>query len=99
MHPSYDKSPLNDRQYRPVNLPVNGKAPEGIEKWGPKSQVRWFHRFYGQVLGTHAYWNDYYIDSTQHRGLCCESCMEDEQNGYRDWDEEVCCCRAMKDES
>ena len=91
--------PLEDPSYEPaVHPPVNGAPNTDVGKWGPASQMRWFRRFWGTpemptVLPSDAAL--YYCQSLEHRGFCCESCIDDALEGY--WDlAEDCCCRATR---
>ena len=88
--------PLEDPAYVPEHPPVNGVVPDVVAKWGPQSQLRWFRRFMNQVTPMRASgWDRFYCNSVEHRGLCCESCAEDAENGYGSF-EEHCCCYAVK---
>lgn len=87
-------SPLEDPTYEPAHQPVRGGVPDVVARWGPRSQLRWFDRFRAGLNPQRAeYWSRFYCSSLQHRGGCCPSCLDDEWNGYRDWDEGTCCCR------
>lgn len=91
-----DIPPLEDPDYQPLHPPVNGLIPDVVEKWGPRSQRRWFLRFNDQLQDQpYSVWEQYYVYSTEHRGLCCSSCESDADAGYGD-DLERCCCRADK---
>lgn len=93
--PLFDDSPLNDDGYEPSTHPADGRPPEVVARWGPKSQFRWFGRFQGELKPMpYREWENFYCDSPQHRGLCCASCIEDKNTGYGD-DIEDCCCRAL----
>lgn len=89
-------APLEDPTYRPKYPPVDGRIPAVVERWGPRSQVRWFRRF-GEQLGSRpvAVWDRYYVDSVAHRGLCCTSCLDDEYEGYGGYSS-GCCCKAKE---
>lgn len=92
-------APLEDPAYVPKHSPKNGYIPWVVEKWGARSQLRWFRRFYGQLRKPvwSAFWEPYFMDSVQHRGRCCEGCVGDFEDGY---DNGIgpgrCCCRAPK---
>jgi hypothetical protein len=94
--------PLEDPDYQPVHVPVHGRPPELVAKWGPRSQLRWFRRFYPEL---YAYVrgmkfpglasdiaNDYYCHSLEHKGPCCGSCISEEEDlGLRPYDDHCCC--------
>lgn len=89
-------APLEDPAYDPVHKPVNGVPPDVVARWGPRSQVRWFGRFWEQLRPQRKeFWDRFYCSSEQHRGDCCVSCTADAEEGYRDWDEDKCCCKAF----
>jgi hypothetical protein len=91
-------APLEDPAYEPLNPPVNGLPPDVVAKWGPRSQHRWFVRYQGQIKPMkYSEWDRFYCDSDDHLGLCCSSCISDIEEGYQDWDEDRCCCRAPLD--
>lgn len=89
-------APLEDPTYLPKHPPENGYIPWVVEKWGPRSQLRWFRRFYSQLrsTGRTSFWEPYFIDSVQHRGRCCSSCIGDYEDGYDSPYEDHCCCLA-----
>lgn len=86
-------APLEDPDYVPQHRPIDGVAPDVVEKWGAPSQLRWFIRYQGDLKPQpHSYWARFYCDSTQHLGLCCAYCIEvGEYIG-----EDECCCQAFK---
>lgn len=88
-----ESPPLEDPDYEPRHRPVNGRPPDVVAKWGAASQLRWFRRFPGLRL-TYQEWDSFYCESAQHRGLCCESCLQDAEWGFLDSDDH-CCCRAI----
>jgi hypothetical protein len=88
--------PLEDPDYRPLHPPgPRGEIPAVVAKWAAASQLRWFRRFTGQ-LGRFpgAVWARFHCASPDHLGLCCDSCLDDQQEGYGLDDR--CCCRATK---
>lgn len=88
-----DLAPLEDPRCEPAYKPVDGRAPEVVKKWGPRSQLRWFMRFRSELRPAPvAYWARFYCDSTEHPGLCCTSCIGDTNEGYTDVTENHCCC-------
>lgn len=92
-------APLEDPTYQPVHVPISGRAPDVVAKWGPRSQVRWFERFVGHGHDKYAradYWDRFYVESELHRGLHCSSCVEEQNGGYQDYDPDWCCCRATR---
>lgn len=87
--------PLEDLDYKPRYLPVNGKPNPAVAKWGPASQLRWFRRFWGTVEMPMLFDGDladFYCSSTEHKGACCPSCIDEQESGYFYIDD--CCCRA-----
>ena len=87
-------SGLEDPTYEPQHPPREGEVPLVVEKWGPRSQVRWFARFSTDLKPQPAaYWSRFYVSSVQHRGECCVSCQEDGEV-YDD----ACCCIALKNQ-
>lgn len=95
------RPPLEDPAYQPANVPTgDGDVPSVIERWGPRSQRRWFRRFYGQLRPRPAvYWERFYCDSEDHRGLCCPSCTYwDDEYGQDNIGAEYgkCCCYALR---
>jgi hypothetical protein len=96
----YDDAPLNDRAYEPQTVPVNGRIPDVVGRWGPRSQLRWFHRFWDSIRwrGLRQAGEDpdgYYVHSVMHTGGCCAGCMSDEEYGYPNYDDR-CCCKAPR---
>lgn len=89
-------APLEDPAYEPKYPPVDGRVPDVVAKWGPRSQVRWFRRFRDHLT---IYWNsaDYYSETEHHRGGHCDSCAQDAAAGYQDLPH-VCCCVALHEE-
>ena len=89
-----DDSPLNDEAFVPEHPPVDGRVPEVVERWAAASQVRWFNRFAGELALRGREWNRWFVESVEHRGLCCPSCIEEQGVGYVSFDE--CCCEAFR---
>lgn len=90
------KAPLEDPAYVPEHPPVDGNVPDIVAKWGPRSQLRWFDRYRDQLKPQpHARWALFYVHSEAHRGLCCDSCLDDEAMGYGS-DIDECCCQALR---
>lgn len=91
-------APLDDPDYQPEHPPTRGGGvPDVIAKWGPRSQNRWFRRYSGQLAPMpHARWDLFWVHSDQHRGLCCDSCIEDENDGYGSMRPEHCCCKGFR---
>jgi hypothetical protein len=44
-----EDAPLDDPAYEPVHQPLAGRIPEVVVRWGKRSQVRWFRRFWSLV--------------------------------------------------
>lgn len=84
-------APLEDPTYVPVHQPTGGAIPDVVERWGPRSQLRWFRRF-GTQLGWRHDWDRFYCTSEHHRGLCCSSCFDEYQDGYGIMMGAWCCC-------
>lgn len=86
--------PLEDPNYEPAYRPYRGGVHPVVAKWGPRSQVRWFSRFWRELRPMRKVEADqYYCHSVEHRGWCCESCMGEEEDGYPTYDGEYCCCK------
>lgn len=88
---------LDDPAYEPVHRPVGGRPNPVVAKWGARSQVRWFARFWGSeemptLRPSDA--ADFYCSSTEHKGFCCETCLDDVEQGYDNIDGH-CCCRGL----
>lgn len=89
--------PLEDYSYEPENPPIDGMIPEVVKKFGPRTQIRWFKRFYldlkkGQSFG------EYYTSSEQHKGYCCLDCdyeLVEFGTGVMAFGP-GCCCRAQE---
>lgn len=89
-----DLAPLDDPRYQPKHPPDHGTIPFVVRRWGPRSQVRWFRRFRGELRPQPpAVWNEHHPTSELHRGLCCDSCLADLDDGYPAVDDR-CCCRS-----
>ncbi len=89
-------APLDDPAYVPQHPPVNGIVPDVVRKWGPRSQIRWFDRFWNELKAQpYSFWAGFYCHSVSHRGMCCSSCIADKDEGYGD-DIEGCCCEAIR---
>jgi hypothetical protein len=97
-------APLDDPAYQPVHPPVDGQIPPVVAKWGPRSQMRWFHRFNDDLNPQkHAVWDQFHCMSEHHRGFCCTSCLDDYRLGYDGPPEDndgnpLCCCYALKEQ-
>lgn len=87
------EAPLDDQSYDPQHKPVKGRPPAVVAKWGRRSQVRWFRRFWNELgrdgLVVPDVLEGFYCHSEEHTGPCCSSCMS--------YDDEApdghCCCR------
>lgn len=92
------RTPLEDPAYQPAHPPLpGGSIPAVVERWGPRSQLRWFTRYNGQVAPRRVQdWERWHCESVDHRGLCCPSCVEDDGTEWG-WTGGGCCCRSMKD--
>lgn len=89
--------PLEDPNYDPIHKPVDGRPPAVVAKWGSASQLRWFRRFWGDLVPMkESELADFYCESGQHKGLCCISCVQEQYDGYAYT--EGCCCRAVLDD-
>lgn len=89
--------PLADASYRPRHVPIDGRVPDVVAKWGPRSQLRWFRRFGAELRPLRAEeWTRFYCDSTQHRGLCCSSCLQDEEIEGAPVYDDFCCCEGYR---
>lgn len=90
-------APLEDPNYVPKHQPWRGSVPEVVARWGWRSQLRWFARFRNQLrFQQPEYWDRFFIDSELHHGLCCGSCWSDIEDGYEEYDPQLCCCRAER---
>lgn len=78
-------NPLEDPSYVPLHPPVDGRVPAVVARWGPRSQVRWFRRFFRSLRP--ATFDGLFTSSVAHYGGCCHSCFED------GWDAVACCCK------
>lgn len=85
-------APLDDPRYEPLHSPVDGRIPEVVAKWGPRSQLRWFTRFRAELAPGQA-WSSYYVHSEWHRGVCCFSCNAEYEHGTGVMMDGWCCCR------
>lgn len=89
-------TPLEDLDYDPKHKPEHGRVPEIVGRWGPKSQLRWFERFRRDLYGSQAVrLYDFYCESVEHKGYCCGSCMSEEYDGDKPYDD-YCCCEGYK---
>lgn len=85
------KAPLEDPAYEPLHPPVDGLVPDVVERWGPRSQLRWFERYHSALKPQPtSVWERFYVSSVSHRGDCCISCIEDGE-----YFENYCCCKAI----
>lgn len=75
---------------------MSAQIPEGLELPPPADQLDWFDHQRGMERPL-AVWNRYYCVSVSHRGLHCDSCLDDKADGHGD-DIEGCCCRALWDD-
>jgi hypothetical protein len=88
-------APLDDPTYTPVHRPADGRVPDVVARWGPKSQLRWFRRFRNQLA--HGQWLDrFYCETEHHCGPCCNSCFDEFQDGYGVMLDGWCCCQAVR---
>lgn len=75
-------------------------VPEDFAEWKltnptPQQQIDYF-KSHPKIKMLYNMWNDFYVHSLQHRGLCCSSCLDDEEYlGQPNFDDK-CCCRAIK---
>ena len=91
-------APLDDPRYEPRYRPLDGKPHPVVKKWGAASQLRWFQRFWGTDEMPTLYAADvadHYCSSVEHKGSCCDSCIEDREYGF-DAIDEHCCCQALR---
>jgi hypothetical protein len=92
-----DLGPLDDPDFEPQHPPVAGRPPAVVERWGARSQVRWFRRFADQVRMPARDYEPYHVWSLLHRGLCCVSCSDDVMEGLTDIvDGSRCCCLGIR---
>jgi hypothetical protein len=65
-----------------------------VVDWPAEEQVEWFQIGDGKDSRMpHDEWERFYVTSTRHRGMCCQSCLTDEEvNGWANFDDK-CCCR------
>lgn len=89
-----DSSPLNDPDYVPLHPPIGGRVPAVVERFGPRTQIRWFQRFRDQ-LQRPVDGSRYHTESLLHRDWCCWQCEGDEWT--EPWDGPGCCCRGLPD--
>lgn len=93
------EAPLEDPAYEPRYRPIDGRPNPSVKRWAPASQLRWFRRFWGSdempTLKTSDA-GDYYCSSVEHRGGCCDSCLEDIEYDSSYKIDGHCCCRALK---
>ncbi len=88
-----DESPLNDPAYQPLHPPVDGRVPDVVARFGPRTQLRWFDRFQAQIARQDL--SAFHCQSLHHLGPCCGSCYGEFEDGYQGggvmmdgW----CCC-------
>jgi len=86
-------APLEEPAYEPRYRPENGRPPAVVAKWAPRSQLRWFRRFYDELTAMRfEEWARFYCESVEHRGICCVSCRSDEDYfGWPVYDDHCCC--------
>lgn len=89
-------APLDDPRYQPQHPPINGAVPWVVNRWGPRSQLRWFRRFRDSLDTRWVQWDCYYCVSVEHRGGCCVSCLDEEYAGYGG-SASGCCCKAREE--
>lgn len=91
-----EDAPLNDPAYDPVHKPVNGRVPDVVIRWGKRSQLRWFERFWSLLLDQRRLLtmdlSEYWCDSEHHKGLCCGSCESEFEDGFGVMMDGWCCC-------
>ena len=83
---------LDDPRHEPLHPPVDGKIPDVVARWGPRSQLRWFRRF-RRELADRQDWDRFYCTSECHLGSCCYSCFEEGEHGTGVMQDGWCCCR------
>jgi len=84
---------------------MNGNivVPDGFDKWQllnptPEQQIEYF-RTHDKVRMSTVMWKKFYCQSLQHKGLCCSSCLGDEEyEGVPNFDDK-CCCEAVEPKS
>ena len=89
------RTPLEDPAYTAVHQPINGCVPDVVALWGPRSQLRWFRRF-GNQLGVRKDWDRFYCTSEHHRGLCCNSCLDEYLDDTGVMQDGWCCCQDQR---
>ncbi|MET9385319.1 hypothetical protein ABZY09_30670 [Streptomyces sp. NPDC002928] len=87
-------APLEDPAYEPEHPPVGGGVPAVVARWGARSQVRWFTRFWRELRFPQDL-SGFWVFSEHHRGPCCLSCESEFLDGFQGgglmadgW----CCC-------
>jgi hypothetical protein len=89
-----DRAPLDDPAYIPEHPPINGIIPPIVARWGPKSQQRWFTRFWRDLAKQQEQSTRlFYCESEHHLGPCCYSCGEEAEYDMGVIMDGWCCCR------
>jgi hypothetical protein len=86
-------NPLENPNYVPEHPPVNGLIPNVVARFGMRTQIRWFKRFWRQIDRTDL--TAYHCQSEHHLGPCCTSCIGEYNDGYQGGGVMVdgyCCC-------
>lgn len=63
--------------------------PEGLEDLSPEEQFEWFEEHEVGALPSKT-WEKYYCVTTRHKGLHCSSCIQEQEDGYFEFDD-ICC--------
>lgn len=90
--------PLQDPNYQPEHIPIDGMVPPIIARWGKASQLRWFKRFSkitpkGFTLSHRNDFSIFWCDSEHHIGPCCGSCIGEFEDGFGVMMDGWCCCK------
>ena len=94
----WEYDPAEDLVFRPI--PVYG-VPEQVAQWEPRTQVRWFARYTKRLwemplvenIEEPWFWDQWFVQSDQHKGWCCERCVGDD---WHEWPEgPACCCKSQ----
>lgn len=73
-------------------------VPEGFAAWkltnpAPQQQIDYF-KAHPKTRMPATMWDQFFVQSLEHKGLCCSSCIGDEEYlGQPNFDDK-CCCRS-----